>query len=125
MALALTAQRIESDLFDDRAIRTHDDTWLIGGPLLGPIKTVSHTTALALLTVLDAVKTIHPDTPCPQCQTWLQAVSRLLGNLDPITKHVSCLYCGSTDVFETPVVIDERHTDLALECGECHGTWAA
>ncbi|KAB2380664.1 hypothetical protein [Actinomadura montaniterrae] len=35
-----------------------------------------------------------------------------------------CLYCGSTDVYETRVLVDDRHQDMALQCGACHGVWA-
>ena len=37
---------------------------------------------------------------------------------------VRCLYCGSTDIYETRVVVDDRTTEMALACGECHGVWA-
>lgn len=46
-------------------------------------------------------------------------VAALIGD-----RHVRCLYCGSTDIYETPVVVDERTTEMALVCGDCHGVWA-
>ncbi len=46
-------------------------------------------------------------------------VAELIGD-----RHVRCLYCGSTDVYEIPVVVDERTTEMALTCGACHGVWA-
>ena len=43
----------------------------------------------------------------------------------PVTRTLACLYCGSTDVYETRVVVDDRTDEMALACGECHGVWAA
>ncbi|MFC4050050.1 hypothetical protein ACFOY4_10175 [Actinomadura syzygii] len=40
-------------------------------------------------------------------------------------RHVRCLYCGSIDVYETRVLVDERTEEMALQCGACHGVWAS
>ncbi|WP_067476420.1 hypothetical protein [Actinomadura hibisca] len=56
--------------------------------------------------------TCHPDRAA--------AVSRLIGD-----RVARCLYCGSDDVFETRVTIDDRTEEMALRCGACEGTWAA
>jgi hypothetical protein len=124
MTLTIRPDRISSDRSTDTAIRTHDDQWMIGGPYLGPIRTVDHTTAVAAFTIIDALITIHPGgNPCPDCRTWLEAVPGLLANT--AFDKIRCLYCGSTDVFETRITIDDRTQDMALECGDCHGTWAS
>ncbi|GAA1594112.1 hypothetical protein GCM10009678_90330 [Actinomadura kijaniata] len=35
-----------------------------------------------------------------------------------------CLYCGSTDITEVRVTVDERTSDMALQCDACSGVWA-
>lgn len=73
-----------------------------------------HTAAagdMAALTCWAQEHTCHPDRA--------HAVAALIGD-----RIARCLYCGSTDVYETPVVVDDRTTEMALTCGACHGVWA-
>lgn len=129
MSLTITDTRISSDALDDVAIRTHTGQWILGGPFFGPIRPMDRTLALAAFLVADSLMTVHNDGRlCRDCQRWSQALPGLLAQTAsdaPEYASVTCLYCGSTDVFETRVVVDERTEEMALECGECHGVWAA
>jgi hypothetical protein len=74
----------------------------------------THTVALGDYPALGAwaqEHTCHPERA--------HIVAGLIGD-----RIARCLYCGSTDIHETRVVVDERSTEMALACGACHGVWA-
>ncbi len=129
MSLTITDTHIGSTLADDHADRRPDGSWTLDGPLFTPALTVTRMQAMAALTIADAIRSVHTGQPCYQCANWLAGIHQtLIADGAAIAKNtapVLCLYCGSTDIFETRVTIDERHEDLALQCGECHGVWAA
>jgi hypothetical protein len=131
MAITITEDRMTSDLTSDHAERNQRGQWITSGPTLGhPARLFDRNQAISALTLAEHLHnwgTHHHCVYSDALRAELQDVR--YPDDDPITQHPNaparCLYCGSTDTFEIRVTIDERTEDYALQCGDCHGVWAA
>jgi hypothetical protein len=127
MSVTITDTTMTSDLVTDRATKTEQGRWIITGAFLGQIGNrtggYSRNQAITAMNLAEHLGTWGNEHWCPELEQWHTELT----TQDPTPKDpgpVRCLYCGSDEVFETLVTIDERTSEYALECGDCHGVWA-
>jgi hypothetical protein len=124
MAVTITDQDMTSDLVIDCAIKIEKDRWIMTGPLLGQLGNrdngYSRNQAITAMNLAEHLGTWGNEHWCPTLETWHTELT----TQDPTNASVRCLYCGSDEIFETIVTIDERTSEYALECADCHGVWA-
>ena len=140
MAITINDHRIISDLAEDYATLNHDGRWIITGPIFDSLKNLGNgyirNQAITALTLAEHLTLWGTEDNCAFVQIWHEELtthptphnrydqSPAIATTET-PPHVSCLYCGSYEIFETLVTIDERQTEYALQCYECHGVWAA
>jgi hypothetical protein len=137
MAITITDDHIKSDVVEDHATINEHGRWVTTGPILddfgNPTNGYSRNQAITAMTLAEHLGIWGTHDTCVFVQTW----HKELLTPDPATAersagksqeepapHVRCLYCGSDEVFETIVTIDERQSEYAYECCDCHGVWA-
>lgn len=97
----------------------HVKSWLTN-QILANCDTRSAATEFA-----DAYENEHgPATTYIAPYTETHHVTRVLRDDTDPAALMHCLYCGSTDVYETRVTVDDRTEEMAMACGSCHGVWA-
>jgi hypothetical protein len=130
MAVTITDDDMTSDLVIDCAIKVEEGRWIITGPLLSQLGNrdngYSRNQAVTAMNLAEHLGTWGNEHWCATLETWHTELTTQ-DPTDPASKDpgpVRCLYCGSDEVFETLVTIDERTSEYALECADCHGVWA-
>jgi hypothetical protein len=126
MSVTITDTAMTSDLVTDRATKTEQGRWIIAGPFLGQIGNrngYSRNQAITAMTLAEHLGTWGNEHWCPELEQWHTELTEEQSQ-PKHTDVVACLYCGSDEVFETLVTIDERTSEYAWECSDCHGVWA-
>jgi hypothetical protein len=129
MALTITDQTMTSDLTTDTATRRHDGRWDVAGPLLGPPRVFDRNQATTAMILAEHLHTWGAHHRCVHVDAWnaeLHTTSSppAAAPSAATPPAASCLYCGCTDIVEKLIVVDERTSEYALECSDCHGVWA-
>jgi hypothetical protein len=132
MALTITDQAMTSDLTTDTATRRDDGRWSVAGPLLGRPRVFDRNQATTAMVLAEHLHTWGAHHRCVHVDAWNAELHTAPSPPTPLAAApsaglplvVRCLYCGCTDIAEKLIVVDERTSEYALECAECHGVWA-